>query len=158
MMIPENKIDISGKFRSQMQPNVQSNYRVQWYDENRTIILCEITDLWSWNGLHTLALTANKLIATVSHDIYTIVNFTSRYCDIPRGVATSNLIRLMQTVMPNEKLVIVIGLNPLISNLTEVARRIADDAEIWDRYRAANSLEDALAQIEAYRQATQATT
>jgi hypothetical protein len=103
-------------------------------------------------------LTANKLIATVSHDIYTIVNFTSRYCDIPRGVATSNLIRLMQTVMPNEKLVIVIGLNPLISNLTEVARRIADDAEIWDRYRVADSLEDALAQIEAYRQETQATT
>jgi hypothetical protein len=55
-------------------------------------------------------------------------------------------------------LVIVIGLNPLISNLTEVARRITDDAEIWDRYRVADSLEDALAQVEAYRQASQANT
>ncbi|MCE7946694.1 MAG: hypothetical protein DYG88_04610 [Chloroflexi bacterium CFX4] len=98
--------------------------RVGWYDAERTILVVEAEQGWTWDeALVVIMEVVNPAIqARAPEPIYSIYHHRTRYFPEGRG-ALSALRRMISVNVPNERLLIFVRQSEVLNTLLEVALR-----------------------------------
>lgn len=127
------------------------NYNLYWHDDARTIIVLNITQSWTWDQAHHVALAINHKIVESGNDVFTIFQFNRNVTMMPTGGSVfTNIKNLMMTDLEQEKLVFFVAGSNILRHFMNVLGTMSMFKSTFARYRFADSLEAALAEIEAY--------
>ena len=127
---------------------------VNWFDASHTILVQEYQTPWTWDIYHKSIEEINVQMDTVNHKVDLIVDF-SRGAVLP-AKALSHFRRAVTDIHPNRGLVVMIGMNPYLTALTEVLAQMVPHSTA--RSRIAESLDEAIAIIHAEGSARYSTT
>lgn len=130
------------------------NYRLAWCDSRQSILQMDVLSAWTWDDAYSAIGKMNEVVATVSHDVYSILHFHNRHLTIPRsGLSIPNIKVLLSKDHPNERLIILVNSNPMIEMLMRTASKIYFLNTAFAKYRFVPSLDQAFEQINQYRTA-----
>lgn len=122
----------------------------RWYDDARTILVCDVRDSWTWEQAFAIVEEQAKHLNSVSHGVHTIF-WLHGIPVIPQdGMELSNLRKLMSTRQPNSQLVIFIGINRFGEALATMMRKVYGMRDQLAHYRFFSSIEQALDEIVLY--------
>lgn len=130
------------------------NHRISWYDDERTILLCEVTRRWTWEEAYRVVAQMNEWCSTVNHGVYSVYVFGTNANLLPYGSsAISSIRRLINTAHPNDRLVMFANAGTLVSRLIGVAAQVYGLRDIVANFRFPRDLEEALKEIEQHKRA-----
>jgi len=128
-------------------------YRIYWHDEARTICLLHtLVPRWTWEEAFDAIIALDTAVRSVEHGVYVLYLFEPRANVLPSGGSMiSNLRRLLKIYAPNTLMVIFIQPD---AALRVFANIVAKSFQLLSHeYCYLDSLEEALALIEAHRSA-----
>jgi hypothetical protein len=126
----------------------EPKYRIRWYDPEKTILLCEVMERWSWEETHSVIQKMNDTCSTVQHGVYSIFHFQKNASLLPQGkTAIGDVRKLIETEHPNDQLIIFIGASTLVTSLVNIAGQVYGMRNIIARFRFVYSLEEALTAV-----------
>jgi len=124
-------------------------YRLEWLDEERTILCVVIEPEWTWAVAEMAIKALDREIASVTHDIYSVYLFQPDAGKLPKFSAP-NIRRILGNEMPNERLAILVGADGYITSLLSMLQRVYGYlASNASKVRIVNTLDEALKIIEA---------
>ena len=130
----------------------EGKYTISWYDAEQTILLCDVTERWSWEETHAIIKQMNDWVSTVQHGVYTIFHFQRNAAMLPQGrTAMSDVRRIMDTQHPNDELIFFIGASALVTSLVNIAGQVYKMRDIISRFRFVYSMEEALTEIAQHK-------
>jgi hypothetical protein len=130
----------------------EAKYAISWYDPEKTILLCEITERWSWDEALAAIYEMNDWISTVQHGVYSVFYFQRSATLLPQGKMTiSDMRNLLNTEHPNDQLIILVGASSLIMTLINLAGQIYGLRKIASRFCVAQSIDEALWKVEQHK-------
>lgn len=129
------------------------NYRIYWYDADRSILMADITDRWTWPDATKCIEKMNEVIAAaIPRPVYVVYHFVPGVSAIPQeGSALSNIKRMLVVDNPNEQLIIMIGTNTFLRILVEIAAQLGGPRSPIAKYRFVATLDAALTEIRAHK-------
>src|SRR5690242_15372635 len=114
----------------------EAKYSISWYDSEKTILLCSVTERWSWAEAGTVITEMNDWCSTVQHGVYSIFHFQHNAALLPQGrTAISDVRKLMNDNHPNDELVIFVGVSSLVATLVNIAGQVYELRNITGRVR-----------------------
>ncbi|MCU0496340.1 MAG: hypothetical protein MUF87_03190 [Anaerolineae bacterium] len=130
----------------------QHNYRLSWFDSDRSVLLCEIVGSWTWGEAHQEIKIITQMIKGVEHPVYTIFFIGEKAPFLPHGTGAINSIKqLMQHSYPNEQLVIFVKQSMIVRHFVDiVAKAYRLDTE-RQKYRFVQTMGEAIWLIEQHR-------
>ena len=136
---------------SRRSPNSE-NYRISWYDDEHTILLCEVTRRWTWEEAYRVVAQMNEWCSTVNHGVYSVYVFGTNANLLPYGSsAISSIRRLINTAHPNDRLVMFANAGTLVSRLIGIASQVYGLRDIVANFRFPRDFEAALQEIEQHK-------
>jgi hypothetical protein len=130
----------------------QHNGRLEWQNEAQDILVFTLTDLFTWDEAISFMERLNAVIADrAPASVDTIYYFEQRDFPLPSQGMLSNLVRIMQMTVPNERLIVIVN-NVTLRGVIQAAAVAYDLMSITNKYRYTESLENAVAMIKIYRQ------
>jgi hypothetical protein len=134
----------------------EPKYTISWYDAEKTILLCEVKERWSWDEAHALISEMNQWCSTVKHGVYSLFHFQRNASLLPQGkTAISNMRKLISIEHPNDQLLIFIGASTLVATLANIAGQVYGMRKIMARVRFISALDEALNVIEQHKNEVQ---
>ncbi|MFN8375330.1 MAG: hypothetical protein U0694_20935 [Anaerolineae bacterium] len=130
------------------------NYKIYWQDAERTIVVLEVFNRWTWDEAYHAVKMISDSNALVSHETYSIFWFRYDVSQLPGGLALPKLRELMTMQRPNERLVLFVMVNPLLKTMLELASRLYGLQEHMKKYRFVTSFEHATKVITRDKQTT----
>jgi hypothetical protein len=135
-----------------MDSALEAKYRISWYDAEKTILVCEVTERWSWDETYAVVGEMNRWCSTVQHGVYTIFHFQNKGVLLPGGkTAIADIRKLIDTEHPNDELILFIGASALVNSLVNIAGQVYGMRNILNRFRFVYSMEEALIKIERHK-------
>jgi hypothetical protein len=117
--------------------------RVDWDDENHTILHYKMEGRWRWNELYTAVKEGHFLNSDTSHDVYAIVNLESSLGVPPSAMAQFGTLATL--TRPNTKVVVFVAGGGFVSALIKTFNRVYHGAGVQSCWVA--TLADAYALI-----------
>jgi hypothetical protein len=115
--------------------------RVEWDDPNQTALRYTYEGSWNWDEFQQAHRQARLMLDTVDHKVDVIIDV------VQTGILPNNILSRANSIPrdrhPNEGTVIIVGANPLIRFLYDVARRIYAEVIDYRGYRIVSNLEEA---------------
>lgn len=115
--------------------------RVEWDDPNQTALRYTYEGSWNWDEFQQARRQARLMLDTVDHKVDVIIDV------VQTGILPNNILSRASSIPrdrhPNEGTVIIVGANPLIRFLYDVARRIYAEVIDYRGYRIVSNLEEA---------------
>jgi len=138
-----------------MDASLETKYRISWYDADKTILLCEVTERWSWDETYAVIHEMNRWCSAAQHGVYTIFHFHNKTALLPGGrTAIADIRKLIDNEHPNDQLILFVGASALVTSLVNIAGQVYGMRSILARFRFVYSLEEALLKIERHKAAT----
>lgn len=131
--------------------NQPKPYRIYWQDAEKTILVCEVHDAWTWNDAYAALEELNQSSTGVNHGVYTIFHFIESASALPKGSAIPNLKNLINTDKPNDQLTFFVGFSRLLEGLMNIAGNVYSIATVKSKLRFVGTLEAALNQIQEHK-------
>lgn len=123
--------------------------QVQWFDDQKTIILWTIEGQWALNDLHDAYTVGNALCASEpTHTINALIDMT-RTKAIPQSIFSALSARV-NTETPNYDMAVIVTNNMLIHSFVTIINTLP---ALRGKFEVVKSLDSALAFIEKRRQA-----
>lgn len=134
-----------------MSPNL-SQYDWRWHDEDKTIIICTLTDRWTWDIAIEVVEKQIALMKSVDHNVFSIFEFLNTSSIVPvGGHAFSRLRHLISLQPPNEDLVFFVGKNTMIEVFINIVASINKITHQTSHYHFVPTLEIALDRIQEHK-------
>jgi hypothetical protein len=115
--------------------------RVEWDDPDQTALRYIYEGSWNWDEFQQAKKQARLLMDSVDHKVDVIIDV------VQTGVLPNNILSRANSIPrerhPNEGIIIIVGANPLIRFLYDVARRIYAEVIDYRDYQMVASLEEA---------------
>jgi hypothetical protein len=124
---------------------------VYWHDDQRTILVHEVTRKWTWEEAHAALRLVNDTLLKHSGDVYSIHWFRPSSAILPAGDALVNLRKLIAPDPPNERLVIIVGGSALLGAFLRTVLRVYSRTTAMPKYHFVDTLEEALRLVDTYR-------
>jgi hypothetical protein len=135
-----------------MMDESEDKYTISWYDAEQTILLCDVTERWSWQETHAIIQQMNDWVSTVQHGVYTIFHLQHKATLLPQGrIAMSDVRRIIDTQHPNDELIFFIGASTLVTSLVNIAGQVYKMRDIISQFRFVYSMEEALTEIAQHK-------
>jgi hypothetical protein len=131
--------------------NETKPYRVYWYDDEKSIVVCEIEQAWTWNDAYAALDELNLLSTSVTHGVYTIFHFHEMTSGLPKGSAIPNIKNLANTDKPNDQLTFFVGFSRLLEGLMNITGNLYRIKTVASKLRFVGSFEAALDQIQQHK-------
>lgn len=126
---------------------------VRWYDDSRTILLCEVSPQWTWRDAHQVMQWINAQSTRANHPIQTIIHFlTDDSAVLPPGRAIPALRQLILMNSPKNELTVIVGANTLLHQLFTITSQVYRLRPSYvAQYHFVESLDAAVALIKDHR-------
>lgn len=124
--------------------------QVYWHDPERTIMIYEFGEEWHWDEFYAAVEEEEKLLDEVDHSASVIFYSENSLVKIPDN-ALNHLRRLVSMSNPKEDMLIVVSGPPLLRALLDTLGRVYRLNKILANYVYTETLDEALAVIEARR-------
>lgn len=115
--------------------------RVEWDDPSQNALRYVYEGSWNWDEFQQARKQARLLMDTVDHRVDIIIDV------VQTGILPNNILSRANSIPrerhPNEGTIIIVGANPLIRFLYDVARRIYAEVIDYRGYRMVANLEEA---------------
>lgn len=115
--------------------------RVEWDDSSQYAVRYVYEGSWNWDEFQQARKQARLLMDTVDHKVDIIIDV------VQTGILPNNILSRANSIPrerhPNEGTIIIVGANPLIRFLYDVARRIYAEVIDYRGYRMVANLEEA---------------
>jgi len=98
-------------------------YRLEWLDEEKTILRMDIQPGSKWDDAYVAIPALDRAIQSVEHDVYSIYQFQPGAGNLPKFSAP-NIKKLLGSVVQNEKLIILVGVDVYFNNILNLLQRI----------------------------------
>ncbi len=130
------------------------NYRLGWYDLDRTILVLEILGAWTWQEALEVILGKVRVCALerAPTPIYIVHLYHTRHFPQERG-AIQALRRMTAVEVPNEALIILIRQSSALATFLDIALRAFHTFNYLGKIRSAQNFEQALSLIQADKKA-----
>lgn len=129
-----------------------AKYTISWYDPEKTILICEVVERWSWDESYEVILKMNEWLSTVQHGVYSVFHFQRNASLLPQGkTAIADMRKLMNTEHPNDQLIILVGASSLVTTLVNMAGQVYGMRKILSRFRFVQSFDEALRAVEKHK-------
>lgn len=127
--------------------------RISWYDEERTVLLCEVFKRWTWDEAHKVIKELNDVwCSSVNHGVYTVYVFGPSAALLPYGgSAIPNIRRLINTEHPNDQLIIFANAGALVTRLINIAAQVYGLRSVVSKFRFVPTLDAALREVEMHK-------
>jgi hypothetical protein len=121
------------------------NYRLCWYNPEKTVIWLHGFAPWSWDDAYNIIMMANKHIVTVPHGVYTVFYLEGDGNQIQRENALQGIRQLVLTQdPPNEIQTIIITTNKTLKSFVDAVHRMNPILGTVDTYLYYETKEEAL--------------
>jgi hypothetical protein len=131
----------------------EPKYTISWYDAEKTILLCEIVERWSWDETMSVIDQMNEWCSTVNHGVYSVFHFQRNATLLPQGkTAIADVRRLINTEHPNDQLIIFVGASSLVTTLVNIAGQVYGMRKIVSRFRFVPTFVEAQRVIDLHKQ------
>lgn len=129
------------------------NYRIYWYDVEKTIIVLEITRKWTWDEAVDALVFTNKIVAeNQDRPMFPVLHFNPGLSMIPEGFSLEKLRQLIKMNTPSEKLVLISSEeNTVLRMIVTTVTRLYGLNHIFEKYRFTDTFEEALQLIADYK-------
>lgn len=130
-----------------------ARYRIYWHDPERTIcVIRAFGPRWSWEEAFDAVSAFDRVVRSVNHGVYAVYLFEARARVLPEGGSIAvNLRKLMSIYAPNTVFVIFVQPDPALRIFADIVSKAFQLGGF--NYRYVNDVKQALALIEAHRQA-----
>jgi hypothetical protein len=128
-------------------------YRGGWYNDEKTILLFDVYEGWTWDEAHAIVSQQVAMMAEVEHGVHTIF-YLHGLSGLPRGSALPNVRKLMRIQHPNERMTVFIGVTGFGQALANVVARAYGMQSLVAKYRFVSTMQQALEEIERYERMT----
>lgn len=125
-------------------------FSFRWYDDDHTILVCDIRDRWTWDEAHAVVHEQLEWMKTVKHGVHTVFWLHGIPTFPTGGSALTNIRKLMSMEGENEELSIFIGVNRFGQTMADMAGKVYGFRDLLARYRFVSSIEEALDAVTAY--------
>lgn len=85
------------------------NINIRWFDDTRTIILCELLTNWTWNDLYQVGRVVDQMVGDSGRRVVMLVSF-ERARSFPKRISLAPLRGLLIERQPHSRIVILYGL------------------------------------------------
>lgn len=135
-----------------MDAPLSERFKISWYDEAKTILLCEVTSQWRWEEAHTVIKSMNAECSTVNHGVYSVFNFHTNTSLMPQGgSAIPNIRALINTQHPNDELIIFVGISNMVTTFIGIAGQVYGMRNILAGFRFVHTMDDAFTEITKHK-------
>ncbi|MBZ0287377.1 MAG: hypothetical protein K8I30_07170 [Anaerolineae bacterium] len=135
-----------------MQNQPEGKIVLSWYDPEKTILLCEVKERWSWDEALAVINQMNDWCSTVQHGVYSVYHFQRNAALLPQGkTAIADVRRLINTEHPNDQLILFVGASSLVTTLVNIAGQVYGMRKIVSRFRFVQTMDEALAAIAQHK-------
>jgi hypothetical protein len=124
-------------------------YDVRWGNEEKTIMLCELTGEWIWNDFYELWKTQVVMLDTVDHQVHSIIFGPDEAIRVPPG-ALSHFRRLTSMSHPNEDRVVIVNIPAVAKALLDMLKKIYGVRGLVEQFIFVDSLEEAYVALDEY--------
>ncbi|MEO8606269.1 MAG: hypothetical protein ABI690_00180 [Chloroflexota bacterium] len=120
---------------------------IQWDNPEKSIIMARYEGRWTWEEFYQAAKDCEALAATVPHQINIIADMVDGF--LPQGAPFGHAQKVASHNGPQMGFIVVVSGSRFIQGLMNVSARVVP---VWrEKYRAANSVEEARRMIEEER-------
>lgn len=127
--------------------------KVYWHDPEKTIVVFEFGEEWTWDDFYAAAAEEEALLDTIDHKVSVIFYSLTSLVKIPDN-ALNHLRKLVNMAHPKEDLLVVVSGPPLLHSLMDVLKRVYRLNRFLANYIYVDTLQEALDAIQARRIAT----
>lgn len=129
------------------------NYRIYWHDSDRSILIADITDRWTWPDAVKCIEKLNEVVReAMPRPVYIVYQFAAGLSMIPQeGSALSSIRRMLLVDNANEQLIIMVGSSTFLRVLIEIAAQLSGPRSPIAKYRFLATQDAALAEIQAHK-------
>ena len=123
---------------------------VRWYDSKKTIILLEITRMWTWDDANQWVKAVRQMTQSVNHQVYVVFHFaTDAAAVMPKSCSVfPNLKYMMQSTLPQQNMILMVNSNKLMRGFMNILSTAYDLKVLFNRYHFVDTLEQALEKVE----------
>ncbi len=128
-------------------------FKVYWWDENQSILIIELLAPWSWEVMYDLVKRTNKLLDEMEHETFSILYVHELAGQFPKDnqLSIKHISRLINLDPSKEELVFFTGNIQFLKMLLKITNTVHQLTQKTSKYHYANSVEDALAEIQAHQ-------
>lgn len=128
---------------------VSDNYQVDWYDDDQTIVMVTVSDVWTWNDAELGARRLSKLIKSLDYSVNVIYQYKgTRAAQLPRGNRVfANLKRMMEVSSMQPNAIYMVNASSLMQGFMRILSQAYGLDEIYERFHFVDSLDVALKAI-----------
>ena len=128
-------------------------FKVYWWDEDKTILIIEFLKPWTWEMVYDLARRTNELLGKMPHETYSILYISEVAGQFPSDnqLSIKHLSRLINLDPVYEELIFFTGNVKFLKILIKISDKLHQLAQKTNKYRYAESIEDALVAIEHHK-------
>ena len=126
------------------------SWSYRWWDEARTIQVCDVRDTWSWDEAYDIVQEQVSRLSTVDHDVHKIFWLHGSPVMPQDGTELLDLHKLMSMRPSNSQMVVFIGINRFGETLAAMMNKVFGMHDQLALYRFVASIEEALDEIAHY--------
>lgn len=115
---------------------------MRWDNPEKTILLFELDDQWTWQELYNLSDEFHALMDSVPHVVDLIFQLPPGSSRVPPGIV-AGLPRLIARSHPREGKNIVVGQVPIARSILDLVRRVYGLRQIAEQFHVVDTLEQA---------------
>ncbi len=121
---------------------------VEWHNEEKKVLIRTVEGHWTWEHWYTARDEAESMMATVSHPVTLVIDFTNSLGMPPR--ALGQFTALMSNPPDNLDITVMVGLNRLLQHIYNVGKKMYHNHNLAEKRRITlvPSIEEAHALIE----------
>jgi len=122
--------------------------RVEWYDDEKTILLETFDSEWTVDDYRRLIDDAAQRLSTVDHTVHIIADNTRSGSPLPANMLRGGLAYAVRRVPPNQGVTVFVGIDGVTEMLLEIARKLSP--QLNHSLFSTDSLDNALTIIAQY--------
>ncbi len=128
------------------------NYKVTWYDSEKTIVLAHITKRWNWDEASKVMFKVDEQFVNLDHDGFAVYLFERGTNILPEGKST--LLKMREHLLTDpekQRLVIIVNSGSVVETVLNMALTAYRLSATKSKYRFVRTMNEALAEIKQYR-------
>jgi hypothetical protein len=125
-------------------------YQLSWQDAEHTVLILEIMAQWNWDDALEAIAIMNKMVSSVSHDVYSILHFKGKFI-LPEVRNFGPLRPMIAMDHVNERVIVLVNANMFVVKLMAMVSKAYSLEAAFGKYRFTHTIDDALRMIDNIR-------
>lgn len=124
------------------------NANLYWKDAEQTVLVLEVTGLWTWDEAHHWMQAIKQQRSMAGHTVYVVMHFyNDRAAILPRSSSVfANLKYLMLTT--GQEMVVMVNTNKLMRGFMNILSRAYELHHVFAQFVFVETFEDALTRVD----------